>query len=62
MPLHTVSPHPEKNIQVAVTQTRKTVWTATGEFMGEHLSVKGSSERNALNKWVEVAEFRYRTD
>jgi len=47
--------------QVFVVQTRKTVWVATGEFMGRPLLVKGTSEASALRKWEELANHRLRT-
>lgn len=61
MPMHTIDAYPEKDCRVSVIQTRKTVWVASGTFMGEHLSVKSRSERSALAQWKDIAEWRYRT-
>lgn len=61
MPLHIVAAYPENDCKVYVTKTGKTVWVASGTFMEKHLSVNGSSEHNALAKWIDIAEWRYRT-
>ncbi len=57
---HTVTAHVWP-CEVMTRQKSKTVWIATGEFMGEYLEQKGSSERVALKRWVEIAEFKYRS-
>ena len=60
MAVHSVEAYPE-TCQVHVYQRSKTVWVATGTFMGEPLQQTGRSEQSAVNKWKDVAEWRYRT-
>jgi hypothetical protein len=61
MPMHSIDAYPEKACPVFVNQTGKTVWVASGDFLGEPLSAKGRSEQAAANQWKELAEWRYRT-
>lgn len=44
-----------EDVVVTVTQTKKTVWVASGEFEGSSVEVKGSSARSALAHWRNVA-------
>jgi hypothetical protein len=49
-----------EDCSITVYQKSKTVWVATGVFMGSSLLVKGSSENVATRKWVHTAEIRAR--
>ena len=60
MPLHKIDAYPEKACEVHVYKKGKTVWIATGDFMGEPLQVKAGTEVGAVRVWREVAEGRYR--
>jgi len=44
--------------EVSVHQKSKTVWIATGEYMGAHIEAKGTSESSALAHWREAARYR----
>ncbi len=46
--------------EIDVFQKSKTVWLATGGFMGSRLLTKGRSERAAVANWVKTAEIRRR--
>ena len=61
MPLHFVDAYPEKDCEVHVTKTGKTVWQASGKFMDEYVTVKARSEASAVRQWIDIAEFRYRS-
>ena len=54
---HTVSVWGQE-IEIHVYQKSKTVWVATGTYMGEHLEVKGSSRGSALKGWIAAARYR----
>jgi hypothetical protein len=43
---------------VEVYQKSKSVWIATGHYMGEHIKVKGRSETQAIGSWRETARYR----
>lgn len=60
MAVDTVEAYPE-TCEVSTYQRGKTVWIATGTFMGESLQQKGRSEATALRNWQDIAEFRYRS-
>jgi hypothetical protein len=60
MSVHTVEAYPE-TCQVSTYKRGKTVWIATGTFMGEPLQQQGRSEATALRNWKDIAEFRYRS-
>jgi hypothetical protein len=59
MAIHRVDAYPE-TCDVHTYQHGKTVWIATGMYRGEPLQEKGRSEKSALAKWKEHAEWRYR--
>lgn len=44
-----------EEVIVTVTQTKKTVWVASGDFEGSAVQVKGTSAKNALDHWRNVA-------
>jgi hypothetical protein len=46
------------SVPVTVAQRSKSVWVAVGEYMGQHLEVKSSSEGSALKLWRSTAEYR----
>ncbi len=35
----------------------KTVWIATGEYMGKSITVQDQSEGSAIKRWREAAEY-----
>lgn len=45
-------------LSIFVTQTAKTVWIATGSYLGELHSEKGSSDSSAAFRWVTWASNR----
>jgi hypothetical protein len=47
-----------KTYEVTVYQRSKSVWIATGDFMGETLKVKDRSQTTALSAWREAARYR----
>lgn len=49
-----------KSAQVTVYQKSKSVWIATGEYLGQHVQVQGRSAGSAAKLWAETA--RYRTN
>jgi hypothetical protein len=44
--------------KITVYQKSKTVWIAVGDYRGERIEVKGSSERSAIAAWKEAARYR----
>lgn len=60
MATHTVKAYPE-TCEVHVYQRSKSVWIASGQFMGEQLEQRGRSESAAVRLWKEIAEWRYRS-
>jgi hypothetical protein len=40
---------------VTVYQRSRTVWVAIGDYMGNAIDVKGSSERRVLKLWMDAA-------
>ena len=44
--------------EVSVYQKSKSVWIASGEYMGERLEAKASSESAAVKHWQEAARYR----
>jgi hypothetical protein len=48
----------DKPCTITITRTSKTVWIATGEYMGRRIEVKGRSESSAANGWVQAARDR----
>ena len=43
---------------VHLDQMSKTVWRATGTYMGENIVVKGRSASSALSLWKSTATYR----
>jgi hypothetical protein len=48
----------DKPHRVTVYQTSKTVWIASGEYMGKTVQAKGRSEGTAIAAWREAARYR----
>jgi hypothetical protein len=44
--------------KITVYQKSKTVWIAVGDYKGEPIEVKGSSERSAIRAWTDAARYR----
>lgn len=44
--------------EVTVSKRSKTVWIATGTYMGKTIQVQGRSEGAAVIRWREAAEYR----
>ena len=53
----TVTVH-NKPHEIDVYQKSKSVWVAVGEYMGERLEVKGSTESQATSAWREAARYK----
>lgn len=49
-----------KREPVTVFQVSKSVWVASGEYLGNHIEVKGRSRGAAAKLWADAA--RYRTN
>jgi hypothetical protein len=47
-----------KEYEVHTYQEFQTVWSAAGEYEGEHIATKGSSESTALRAWEEAARYK----
>jgi hypothetical protein len=47
-----------KPCDITVHQRSKTVWIARGEYMGEQLESKGSSQSSAAAHWREAARYK----
>ena len=48
----------DKDCEITVYQKSKAVWIAVGEYMGERLEVKGSSQGTATIRWREAARYK----
>ena len=46
-----------KHHEVSLNRQSKTVWIATGEYMGEHLEARGQSASSAVALWRMAARF-----
>jgi hypothetical protein len=44
--------------KITVYQKLETVWIAVGDYKGERIDVKSSSERSAITAWKETARYR----
>ena len=44
--------------KVTVYQKSKSVWIATGSYLGENIQTQGRSEMQALASWREAARYR----
>lgn len=47
-----------KPYEISVYQRSKSVWIATGDYMGQTLEVKGASETTAARRWQEAATYK----
>lgn len=45
-------------VEITVVQLSKTVWRATGTYMGKPIEVKGRSADNAATLWRDAAHYR----
>lgn len=48
----------EKPHKITVNQKSRSVWIATGVYMGEMLVVKGRTESQAISAWREAARYK----
>jgi hypothetical protein len=48
----------DKGYFVDVRQISKTVWIASGDYMGESLVCRASSRRSALASWRDLASYK----
>jgi hypothetical protein len=48
----------DKPYEIIVEQKSKSVWIASGEYMGNYLQVKGSSSSAAAKHWAEAARYK----
>jgi hypothetical protein len=48
----------DKPYEITVHQKSKTVWIARGEYLGEQLESKGSSQTAAAAHWREQARYK----
>jgi hypothetical protein len=48
----------DKSYEITVSRKSKTVWIAFGEYMGERMETRGSSQRTAIARWREAARYR----
>ena len=48
----------DKPHEVTVYQKSKSVWIATGTYMGESLQTQDASEGTALKRWREAARYK----
>jgi hypothetical protein len=48
----------EKPCEITVHQKSKTVWIAVGEYMGDRIETKGSSQSSAAAHWREAARYK----
>lgn len=45
-------------VKVSVYQKSKSVWVASGDYMGESITVQNGSSRSAVTLWRSTAEYR----
>jgi hypothetical protein len=48
----------DEKYEVTVLQKSKSVWIASGEYMGKSLQVQGRTAGNAIDLWRDAARFR----
>ena len=48
----------EKPCEITVVQKSKSVWIASGEYMGKQITVQGRSANNAAAIWRDAAHYR----
>lgn len=46
-----------KQVEITVSQRSKSVWTATGEYLGKRYEGKGATENAAVASWKETARY-----
>jgi hypothetical protein len=47
-----------ETLTVTVYQKSKSVWIAVGDYMGQRIETKDSSQGTALKRWIEAARYR----
>jgi hypothetical protein len=47
-----------KPCKITVYRKYKTVWVASGDYMGESISVKGQTEGAAVKLWIDAATYK----
>ena len=52
----TVKVHSD-TVEISVYQKSKSVWIATGTYLGQHYQVTGRSEVQAASAWAEAARY-----
>lgn len=45
------------NVEISVHQKSKSVWIATGTYLGKPYQVQGRSETQAASAWAEAARY-----
>jgi len=48
----------DKPYEITVHQKSKSVWIASGHYMGQYLQVKGSTASQAESHWREAARYK----
>lgn len=48
----------EEPVEITVVQLSKSVWRASGNYMGKAIEVKGRSASNAAALWRDAAHYR----
>lgn len=48
----------DRDATVSVDRRSKTVWIATGEYMGHRIETKGQSANTALALWRDAAKYK----
>ena len=47
-----------KPYEISVTQRSKSVWVASGEYMGDHIQTTDRSPTSAAKRWQEAARYK----
>jgi hypothetical protein len=45
------------DIEIDLEQSSKTVWIASGSYLGKHFTTKDSSANTAAKRWAEAARY-----
>jgi hypothetical protein len=48
----------DKSCEITVYRKSKTVWIAVGDYLGEQIETKGSTQRAAAAQWREAARYK----
>ena len=48
----------EEPVEITVVQKSKSVWVASGEYMGKSITVQGRSANSAAALWKDAAHYR----